>query len=103
MLPQPRLSAHPGAAVQPSGRSEGPGRRGIVSFSVDGWNARDVALRLSEVHGIGVRDGMVCARPLVRHLLNGERRHRYGRGACRSARGRPRPRHHWELSACSSM
>ncbi|WP_395107744.1 aminotransferase class V-fold PLP-dependent enzyme [Actinomadura sp. SCN-SB] len=47
-------------------------RVGIVSFSVDGWNARDVALRLSEVHGIGVRDGMFCAHPLVRHLLNGE-------------------------------
>ncbi|MBW8486431.1 aminotransferase class V-fold PLP-dependent enzyme [Actinomadura parmotrematis] len=44
-------------------------RVGIVSFVVDGWNARDVALTLSEEHGIGVRDGKFCAHPFVRHLL----------------------------------
>ncbi|WP_433463474.1 aminotransferase class V-fold PLP-dependent enzyme [Spirillospora sp. CA-128828] len=48
-------------------------RVGIVSFIVDGWNARDVALTLSEEHGIGVRDGKFCAHPFVRHLLGGER------------------------------
>ncbi|WP_285495455.1 aminotransferase class V-fold PLP-dependent enzyme [Actinomadura sp. NBRC 104425] len=44
-------------------------RVGIVSFTVDGWNARDVALRLSGEYGIGVRDGKFCAHPFVRHLL----------------------------------
>ncbi|MEU8124705.1 aminotransferase class V-fold PLP-dependent enzyme [Spirillospora sp. NPDC049024] len=44
-------------------------RVGIVSFTVDGWNARDVALTLSDEHGIGVRDGKFCAHPFVRHLL----------------------------------
>ncbi|WP_131740413.1 aminotransferase class V-fold PLP-dependent enzyme [Actinomadura roseirufa] len=45
-------------------------RVGIVSFTVDGWNARDVALTLSGKHGIGVRDGKFCAHPFVRHLLD---------------------------------
>ncbi|MFG2003628.1 aminotransferase class V-fold PLP-dependent enzyme [Spirillospora sp. NPDC048911] len=48
------------------GRSE---RVGIVSFVVDGWNARDVALTLSGDYGIGVRDGKFCAHPFVHHLL----------------------------------
>ncbi|NKZ02907.1 aminotransferase class V-fold PLP-dependent enzyme [Actinomadura latina] len=47
-------------------------RVGIVSFTVDGWNARDVALTLSEEHGIGVRDGRFCAHPFVRHLAGGD-------------------------------
>ncbi|MFI0480889.1 aminotransferase class V-fold PLP-dependent enzyme [Actinomadura sp. 9N215] len=46
-------------------------RVGIVSFVVDGWNARDVALTLSEEYGIGVRDGKFCAHPFVSHLLGG--------------------------------
>ncbi|MDL4777446.1 aminotransferase class V-fold PLP-dependent enzyme [Spirillospora sp. NBC_01491] len=45
-------------------------RVGIVSFLVDRWNARDVALTLSGEHGIGVRDGKFCAHPFVRHLLD---------------------------------
>ncbi|MEU5881252.1 aminotransferase class V-fold PLP-dependent enzyme [Spirillospora sp. NPDC047279] len=49
---------------------EGPNPRvGIVSFVVDGWNARDVALTLSGDYGIGVRDGKFCAHPFVHHLL----------------------------------
>jgi selenocysteine lyase/cysteine desulfurase len=44
-------------------------RVGIVSFTVDGHSARSVAERLSEEHGIGVRDGKFCAHPLVNHLL----------------------------------
>ncbi|TDD60033.1 aminotransferase class V-fold PLP-dependent enzyme [Actinomadura darangshiensis] len=47
-------------------------RVGIVSFAVDGWTARDVALALSDEHGIGVRDGKFCAHPFVRHLLDGD-------------------------------
>ncbi|MFI0453619.1 aminotransferase class V-fold PLP-dependent enzyme [Actinomadura sp. 6N118] len=44
-------------------------RVGIVSFVVDGWSARDVALTLSGDYGIGVRDGKFCAHPFVHHLL----------------------------------
>ncbi len=58
-------------------------RVGIVSFTVDGWNASDVALTLSEEYGVGVRDGRFCAHPLVRHLLDGD-----GDGAGFSAGGR---------------
>ncbi|MFI0351289.1 aminotransferase class V-fold PLP-dependent enzyme [Actinomadura sp. 9N407] len=48
-------------------------RVGIVSFIVDGWNARDTALTLSGTYGIGVRDGKFCAHPFVRHLLGAVR------------------------------
>jgi selenocysteine lyase/cysteine desulfurase len=49
----------------------GPGhpRVGIVSFTVEGRTAREVAELLSSEHGIGVRDGKFCAHPFVRHLL----------------------------------
>ncbi|GAB2822462.1 aminotransferase class V-fold PLP-dependent enzyme [Actinocorallia aurea] len=43
-------------------------RVGIVSFTVDGHSAREVAEYLSDVHGIGVRDGKFCAHPLVAAL-----------------------------------
>ncbi|ROO90881.1 selenocysteine lyase/cysteine desulfurase [Actinocorallia herbida] len=50
----------------------GPGhpRVGIVSFTVDGHSARSVAEYLSDVHGIGVRDGKFCAHPLVATLTS---------------------------------
>ncbi|GAA0379815.1 aminotransferase class V-fold PLP-dependent enzyme [Microbispora corallina] len=44
-------------------------RVGIVSFTVEGRTAREVAEFLSSEHGIGVRDGKFCAHPFVRHLL----------------------------------
>ncbi|MFI7453730.1 aminotransferase class V-fold PLP-dependent enzyme [Nonomuraea sp. NPDC049714] len=44
-------------------------RVGIVSFTVDGHSARQVAEVLSGEYGIGVRDGKFCAHPFVRHLL----------------------------------
>ncbi|MFI6736115.1 aminotransferase class V-fold PLP-dependent enzyme [Nonomuraea sp. NPDC050451] len=44
-------------------------RVGIVSFTVDGYSAREVAEVLSSEYGIGVRDGKFCAHPFVRHLL----------------------------------
>ncbi|MEV0195507.1 aminotransferase class V-fold PLP-dependent enzyme [Nonomuraea sp. NPDC050691] len=46
-------------------------RVGIVSFTVDGLAAREVAEALSGEYGIGVRDGKFCAHPFVRHLLGG--------------------------------
>jgi selenocysteine lyase/cysteine desulfurase len=49
----------------------GPGseRVGVVSFVVRGWNSSHLAAALSAEYGIGVRDGLFCAHPLVRHLL----------------------------------
>ncbi|MEV0167462.1 aminotransferase class V-fold PLP-dependent enzyme [Nonomuraea fuscirosea] len=44
-------------------------RVGIVSFTVAGYSAREVAEALSGEYGIGVRDGKFCAHPFVRHLL----------------------------------
>ncbi|MER7504749.1 aminotransferase class V-fold PLP-dependent enzyme [Nonomuraea pusilla] len=44
-------------------------RVGIVSFTVEGYSAREVAEALSGEYGIGVRDGKFCAHPFVRHLL----------------------------------
>ncbi|GAA2456455.1 aminotransferase class V-fold PLP-dependent enzyme [Actinomadura vinacea] len=51
---------------------KGNPRVGIVTFVVDGWNARDAALTLSGTYGVGVRDGRFCAHPFVQHLLGGE-------------------------------
>ncbi|GAA3306081.1 aminotransferase class V-fold PLP-dependent enzyme [Streptomyces cinereospinus] len=44
-------------------------RVGVLSFVVDGWNSSHVAAALSAEYGIGVRDGLFCAHPLVRTLL----------------------------------
>ncbi|KNB52742.1 aminotransferase class V-fold PLP-dependent enzyme [Streptomyces caatingaensis] len=44
-------------------------RVGVVSFVVDGWNSSHFAAALSAEYGIGVRDGLFCAHPLVRALL----------------------------------
>jgi len=46
-------------------------RVGIVSFVLDGLDARSVACALSEEYGIGVRDGRFCAHPFVGRLLGG--------------------------------
>lgn len=43
-------------------------RVGIAGFSVAGHSARAVAEYLSDVHGIGVRDGKFCAHPLLIRL-----------------------------------
>lgn len=44
-------------------------RVGVVSFVVEGWNSSHFAAALSAEYGIGVRDGLFCAHPLVRTLL----------------------------------
>ncbi|WP_223766891.1 aminotransferase class V-fold PLP-dependent enzyme [Streptomyces huiliensis] len=44
-------------------------RVGVVSFVVDGWDSAEFAAALSAEYGIGVRDGLFCAHPLVRALL----------------------------------
>jgi selenocysteine lyase/cysteine desulfurase len=54
------LSLWPGAAD----------RVGVATFTVDGWRDGDLADRLSERHGIGVRNGCFCAHPLMARLLD---------------------------------
>ncbi|MFF9333425.1 aminotransferase class V-fold PLP-dependent enzyme [Streptomyces albogriseolus] len=59
-------------------------RVGVLSFVVDGWNSSHFAAALSAEYGIGVRDGLFCAHPLVRRLLDGDAG---GAGEC----GAPEP------------
>ncbi len=47
-------------------------RVGVLSFVVDGWNSSHFAAALSAEYGIGVWDGLFCAHPLVRTLLDSE-------------------------------
>ncbi|MFF4405594.1 aminotransferase class V-fold PLP-dependent enzyme [Streptomyces sp. NPDC001404] len=47
-------------------------RVGVLSFVVEGWDSAEFAAALSAEYGIGVRDGLFCAHPLVRTLLGGD-------------------------------
>ncbi|OIJ97106.1 aminotransferase class V-fold PLP-dependent enzyme [Streptomyces colonosanans] len=47
-------------------------RVGVISFVVEGWNSSRFAAALSAEYGIGVRDGLFCAHPLVRTLLGSD-------------------------------
>ncbi|MFG2889497.1 aminotransferase class V-fold PLP-dependent enzyme [Streptomyces sp. NPDC048248] len=47
-------------------------RVGVLSFVIEGWNSSHFAAALSAEYGIGVRDGLFCAHPLVRTLLGSE-------------------------------
>ncbi|MFV5995541.1 aminotransferase class V-fold PLP-dependent enzyme [Streptomyces sp. NPDC056231] len=47
-------------------------RVGVISFVVEGWNSSHFAAALSAEYGIGVRDGLFCAHPLIRTLLGGD-------------------------------
>ncbi|MFI9120941.1 aminotransferase class V-fold PLP-dependent enzyme [Streptomyces bikiniensis] len=49
-------------------------RVGVISFVVEGWNSSHFAAALSAEYGIGVRDGLFCAHPLVRTLLGSDPR-----------------------------
>ncbi|MGY3201180.1 aminotransferase class V-fold PLP-dependent enzyme [Streptomyces sp. TE5632] len=49
-------------------------RVGVLSFVVDGWSSSHFAAALSAEYGIGVRDGLFCAHPLLRALLGGDPR-----------------------------
>ncbi|MBN0047295.1 aminotransferase class V-fold PLP-dependent enzyme [Streptomyces actuosus] len=60
-------------------------RVGVLSFVVEGRSSSDLAVALSAEYGIGVRDGLFCAHPLVRTLLGGDRRARRECGAPGSA------------------
>nr|WP_205863067.1 aminotransferase class V-fold PLP-dependent enzyme [Planosporangium thailandense] len=65
-------------------------RVGIVSFAVADVAAADVSTHLARRYGIGVRDGLFCAHPLTRRLLD-EASARLGRpltgGAVRASIG----------------
>ncbi|MFE3635732.1 aminotransferase class V-fold PLP-dependent enzyme [Streptomyces sp. NPDC059168] len=62
-------------------------RVGVLSFVVDGWNGSHFAAALSAEYGIGVRDGLFCAHPLVRVLLGGDPRTEGGCGSPEAAPG----------------
>jgi selenocysteine lyase/cysteine desulfurase len=51
---------------------DGSPRVGVISFVVEGWNSSHFAAALSAEYGIGVRDGLFCAHPLVRILLGSD-------------------------------
>ncbi|MFF5443558.1 aminotransferase class V-fold PLP-dependent enzyme [Streptomyces sp. NPDC012888] len=62
------LAEVPGVRVLSLFGDDAP-RVGVISFVVDGWNSSHFAAALSAEYGIGVRDGLFCAHPLVRTLL----------------------------------
>ncbi|WP_333769685.1 aminotransferase class V-fold PLP-dependent enzyme [Streptomyces sp. IBSBF 2435] len=64
-------------------------RVGVLTFVVQGWNSSHLAAALSAEYGIGVRDGLFCAHPLVRHLLGGEAEDPGACGSPDSAPGHP--------------
>ncbi|MGW1075307.1 aminotransferase class V-fold PLP-dependent enzyme [Streptomyces sp. NPDC002537] len=64
------LAGVPGVRVLSLFGDDAP-RVGVLSFVVDGWNSSHFAAALSAEYGIGVRDGLFCAHPLVRTLLGG--------------------------------
>ncbi|MHC0431085.1 aminotransferase class V-fold PLP-dependent enzyme [Streptomyces sp. O3] len=61
-------------------------RVGVLSFVVQGWNSSHFAAALSAEYGIGVRDGLFCAHPLVRTLLGSDPQEQ---GACGSPEAAP--------------
>ncbi|MFC5724619.1 aminotransferase class V-fold PLP-dependent enzyme [Streptomyces gamaensis] len=62
------LAEVPGVKVLSLFGEDAP-RVGVLSFVVEGWNSSHLAAALSAEYGIGVRDGLFCAHPLVRTLL----------------------------------
>ncbi|MFC8277285.1 aminotransferase class V-fold PLP-dependent enzyme [Streptomyces sp. NPDC057271] len=62
-------------------------RVGVLSFVVEGWNSSHFAAALSAEYGIGVRDGLFCAHPLVRTLLGSDPRTQGECGAPEAAPG----------------
>ncbi|MEW2132855.1 aminotransferase class V-fold PLP-dependent enzyme [Streptomyces sp. NPDC005435] len=64
------LAEVPGVRVLSLFGDDAP-RVGVLSFVVAGWNGSRLAAALSAEYGIGVRDGLFCAHPLLRTLLDG--------------------------------
>ena len=61
-------------------------RVGVLSFVIDGWNSSHFAAALSAEYGIGVRDGLFCAHPLLRTLLGSDPQ---AQGECGSPEAAP--------------
>ncbi|SMQ15745.1 Selenocysteine lyase/Cysteine desulfurase [Streptomyces sp. Ag82_O1-12] len=61
-------------------------RVGVLSFVVEGWNSSHFAAALSAEYGIGVRDGLFCAHPLLRTLLGSDPQ---AQGECGSPEAAP--------------
>lgn len=61
------LNAVPGVRLHRA-FDDAPSSIGVVTFTVDGYDAGLVAAYLSAEHGIGVRDGRFCAHPLLARL-----------------------------------
>ncbi|OON77735.1 cysteine desulfurase [Streptomyces tsukubensis] len=80
------LAEVPGVRVLSLFGDDAP-RVGVISFVVDGWNSSHFAAALSAEYGIGVRDGLFCAHPLVRTLLGAEPRETGECGAPEAAPG----------------
>lgn len=80
------LAEVPGARVLSLFGDDAP-RVGVISFVVEGWNSSHLAAALSAEYGIGVRDGLFCAHPLVRTLLGGDPEESGGCGAPGAAPG----------------
>ncbi|MFF3764293.1 aminotransferase class V-fold PLP-dependent enzyme [Streptomyces sp. NPDC001922] len=64
-------------------------RVSVIGFVVAGWNSSHLAAALSAEYGIGVRDGLFCAHPLVRVLLGGTPTDQGHCGAPEAAPGEP--------------
>ncbi|TQK43983.1 selenocysteine lyase/cysteine desulfurase [Streptomyces sp. SLBN-118] len=64
-------------------------RVGVISFVVEGWNSSHFAAALSAEYGIGVRDGLFCAHPLLRTLLGTDPQDPGECGAPEAEPGRP--------------
>ncbi|MFF9404317.1 aminotransferase class V-fold PLP-dependent enzyme [Streptomyces anandii] len=80
------LAEVPGVKVLSLFGDDAP-RVGVISFVVEGWNSSHFAAALSAEYGIGVRDGLFCAHPLVRTLLGGDPRAQGECGAPEAAPG----------------
>ncbi|MER7678639.1 aminotransferase class V-fold PLP-dependent enzyme [Streptomyces sp. NPDC096934] len=65
------LAEVPGVRVLSLFGDDAP-RVGVISFVVEGWNSSHFAAALSAEYGIGVRDGLFCAHPLLRTLLGSD-------------------------------
>ncbi|MGQ4516224.1 aminotransferase class V-fold PLP-dependent enzyme [Streptomyces sp. DW26H14] len=65
---------------------EGAHRVGVLSFVVEGYDSAAFAAALSDRYGIGVRDGLFCAHPLVRLLTGADDAAACGEGPLNAVR-----------------
>ncbi|GAA0911305.1 aminotransferase class V-fold PLP-dependent enzyme [Streptomyces thermoalcalitolerans] len=78
------LAGIPGVRILSLFGDDAP-RVGVISFVAAGWNSSHLAAALSAEYGIGVRDGLFCAHPLLRVLLGGDAQSQGGCGTADAA------------------